>query len=110
MGFREFLKDEMDYQGLTTRELAEKSGVSKRTIDHYLMSNPQEPSVTNAYKIAQALGVSIEYLLTGQEYKSLFPVTGELLTFMEKYNALQNEHRNLITQLTETLHKLTATR
>ena len=65
MGFRENLKSELEYQDMKTKELAEKSGVNKRTIDHYLMSNPQEPSVTNALKIAQALNVSVEYLVTG---------------------------------------------
>ena len=57
MGFRENLKAELEYQNIKTQELADKSGVNKRTIDHYLMTNPQEPSVTNAFKIAQALDV-----------------------------------------------------
>ena len=70
MGFRENLKAELEYQNIKTQELADKSGVNKRTIDHYLMTNPQEPSVTNAFKIAQALDVSVEYLLTGKESKN----------------------------------------
>lgn len=93
MGFREFLRDEMDYQGFTARSLAEKSGVSKRTIDNYLKKNPQEPSVTNAHKIAQTLHVSIEYLLTGEEYNGFIPITGQTLELIEYFDALSEEQR-----------------
>ncbi len=56
----------MAYHNMKTQELADKSGVNKRTIDHYLMSNSQEPSVSKAVKIAKALDVSVEYLVTGK--------------------------------------------
>ncbi len=65
MGFRENLKAELEYQGMLVKELAEKSGISKKTIDHYLISNPREPLVSNAVAIAKALNVSVEYLVTG---------------------------------------------
>lgn len=103
MGFRENLKDEMEYQGVTTKELAEKSGVSKRTIDHYLMSNPQEPGVYNAQKIAKALKVSVEYLVTGAEYKSPVAVTGERLDFLNSFDALPVDDRFLIMNLIKKL-------
>ncbi len=89
----------MEYQGLTTKELAEKSGVSKRTIDNYLMTNPQEPSVTNAFKIARALKVSIEYLLTGEEYTGNITLTGPLLSFLENYQALHTDERLIVENL-----------
>lgn len=65
MGFRENLKAELEYQGILAKELAEKSGISKKTIDHYLISNPREPLVSNAVAIEKALNVSVEYLVTG---------------------------------------------
>lgn len=103
MGFREFLKDEMEYQGLTTRALSEKSGVSKRTIDNYLKKNPQEPSVSNAYKIAKALNVSIEYLLTGEEYTGTIPLTGQLLEYVVEFEALSQEQKKIVLQLVKSL-------
>lgn len=103
MGFKEYLKDEMEYQGLTTRELSERAGINKRTIDNYLLSNPQEPSVTNAYKIARALKVSIEYLLTGEEYTGNITLTGQLLDFLEKFQALPAEEQYLIERLVKKL-------
>ena len=99
MGFRENLKDEMEYQGVTTKELAERSGVSKRTIDHYLMTNPQEPGVYNAQKIAKALNGSVEYLVTGAEYKSPVVVTGERLEFLNSFEKLPPDDRLLILSL-----------
>ena len=103
MAFRENLRDEMEYQGLSARELAEKSGVGKRTIDNYLMSNPQEPGVYNAQKIAKALKVSVEYLVTGAEYKSPVALTGERLDFLNSFDALPVDDRLLIMNLIKKL-------
>ena len=36
MGFRENLKDELKYQDIRVKELADRTGISKRAIDHYL--------------------------------------------------------------------------
>ena len=99
MGFKENLKDEMEYQGLTTKDLAQKSGVSKRTIDNYLLANPQEPGVYNAQKIAKALNVSVEYLVTGTEYKSPLALTGERLEFLNSFEKLPPDDRLLILSL-----------
>ena len=66
MGFRENLKDELKYQGILVKELAEKSGVPKGTIDHYLAEKCTAPIAENAVKIAQALNVTVEYLVTGK--------------------------------------------
>ena len=68
MGFKENLKDELKYQGMLVKELADKSGIPKGTIDHYLAEKNTAPIAENAVKIAQALGVSVEYLVTGKNY------------------------------------------
>ena len=67
MGFKENLKSELSYSGLLVKELAAKSGVNKHSIDNYLNKRGQLPSVEAAVKIAQALDVSVEYLVTGEE-------------------------------------------
>lgn len=95
----------MSYQGITTKELAEKSGVNKRTIDHYLMTNPQEPSAANALKIATALGVSVEYLMTGKEYKSKVTVTGDILDLIQSYQNFSSEQQKLILSFFKTFDK-----
>jgi transcriptional regulator with XRE-family HTH domain len=67
MGFRENLKSELLYQGMLVKELSALTGISKHTIDNYLNVNNYMPAADTAIKIAQALGVSVEYLVTGHE-------------------------------------------
>jgi transcriptional regulator with XRE-family HTH domain len=69
MGFKENLKSELAYSGMLVKELAAKSGVNKYSIDHYLSKRGQMPTIQAAVKIAQALDVSVEYLVTGKEGK-----------------------------------------
>ena len=69
MGFKENLKSELAYSGMLVKELAAKSGVNKFSLDNYLSAKGQIPSVEAGVKIAQALGVSVEYLVTGKEGK-----------------------------------------
>jgi transcriptional regulator with XRE-family HTH domain len=67
MGFKENLKDQLQYTGILVKELSVLSGVSRHTIDNYLNVRNCTPSAEAAVKIAQVLGVSVEYLVTGQE-------------------------------------------
>ena len=70
MGFKENLKSELAFSGMLVKELAYRSGVNKYSLDNYLNSRGQIPSIEVGYKIAHALGVSVEYLITGMESKS----------------------------------------
>ena len=65
MGFKENLKSELSYQNMLVKELAAMTGISKKTLDNYLNARKYMPSADAAVKIAQALGVSVEYLVTG---------------------------------------------
>lgn len=76
MGFKENLKDELIYKDIQTKELASMTGISINTLNHYLVQNGTSPSVENAVKIANALNVSVEYLVTG--------TTGEKMQFSSK--------------------------
>ena len=67
MGFKENLQDEIAYQGLMVKELAAKAGLQPSSISNYLKKNSSVPSADIAVKIAKALGVSVEYLVTGDE-------------------------------------------
>jgi transcriptional regulator with XRE-family HTH domain len=68
MGFRENLKSELEYNDMSVKELASLSGVQKRAIDNYLRTvDAALPIADAAVKIARALGVTVEYLITGEE-------------------------------------------
>ena len=55
---------------MLVKELADKSGIPKGTIDHYLAEKCTAPIAENAVKIARALGVTVEYLVTGKNSDS----------------------------------------
>jgi len=65
--FRKVLREELDYQGLTVKELAAKSEVAKGAIDSYLGKQASMPPADTAARLASALGVTVEYLLSGQD-------------------------------------------
>ena len=67
--FRSNLRAELDYLGLTVKELSAKTGIAKGTLDCYLGVRASMPPADIAAKIANALGVTVEYLVTGQEIK-----------------------------------------
>jgi transcriptional regulator with XRE-family HTH domain len=67
MGFRENLKKELVYKNMLVKELSFASGVHKRALDTYLRENASMPPADAAVSIALALGVTVEYLITGEE-------------------------------------------
>ncbi|MCL1931014.1 MAG: helix-turn-helix domain-containing protein [Treponema sp.] len=67
--FKTNLRAELDYRGLTVKELSAKTGIPKGTLDCYLGARASMPPADIAAKIANALEVTVEYLVTGQEIK-----------------------------------------
>jgi len=92
MGFKENLKSELIYSGTMVKELSIKTGIKKHTLDNYLNTHNALPNVDNGVKIAQALGVSVEYLVTGIDGKPgksqppLPPDMRQLVDIAEKLN------------------------
>jgi transcriptional regulator with XRE-family HTH domain len=104
MGFRENLKAELEYQGILVKELAEKSGVSKKTIDHYLTSDPREPLVSNAVAIAKVLNVSVEYLVDGKT-SIKEPSNNEIKQLALRLSKLSKKDLNIILGLIKILEE-----
>ena len=63
------MKAELAYSGLLVKELADQTGLKKHTIDNYLSVRGRMPAADAAVRIAHALGVSVEYLVTGKEFR-----------------------------------------
>ena len=83
--FQKNLRAELDYQGLTVKELAAKTNISKHTLDCYLKTKASMPPADAAVKIARALHVSVEYLVTGQNFHS-HPPAMEIIASLNKRN------------------------
>jgi transcriptional regulator with XRE-family HTH domain len=87
MGFRENLKQELSYNSMLVKELSTKSGIHKRALDTYLCEKASMPPADAAVRIAHALGVSVEYLVTGEEAvlpRDIRFITRNLLKLGEK--------------------------
>lgn len=82
--FRENLRNELDFQGLTVKELSAKTGIVKGTLDNYLGIRASIPPADIAVKIADALNVSVEFLVTGKERKNFKNQPSVLVTEEEK--------------------------
>lgn len=67
--FRDNLKEQIEYKGLIIKEVAAKTGISKRTIDTYVDSRAVIPNAEIAVKLAEALDTTVEYLVRGSDKK-----------------------------------------
>ena len=63
MAFKERIKEMRVKAGLTQVQLAEKAGVTARTIQNYELGNLKPSNVEVIQKIADALSTTTEYLL-----------------------------------------------
>jgi len=92
MGFRENLRETIDFCGLEQKELAHKANISLRSIENYLSDNASIPSADKAVQIAKVLGVTVEYLVTGTDspVKSSIPLHGIDREIQQLIKSLKN--------------------
>jgi len=62
MGFKDNLRETIDFCGLEQKELAHKANISLRNIENYLRENASIPSADKAVRIAQVLGLLLSTL------------------------------------------------
>lgn len=85
MTFRDRLREEIEYKGLQVKEIASIIGISNSTFLSYIDARAVLPNVETAVKIAKALDVSVEYLVTGEDavhgsrYKTIQDISTDLL-------------------------------
>ena len=109
MSFRENLKSELSFQGILVKELSARTGINKRTLDNYLREHGNIPSADIAVKIADALDVSVEFLVTGKERK--FPGSPEerystdVRVLAKKLSAMNENEKNLVSALVNEIER-----
>jgi transcriptional regulator with XRE-family HTH domain len=70
--FHDRLREAYEASGMPVKEIAYRSGVKKLTIDNWLTpSKKTMPKVTEAAKVARAIGTTVEYLVFGVEPKAV---------------------------------------
>ena len=65
--FKTNLRNELDFLDLTVKELSFKTKIAQGTLNGYLGVRASIPPADIAVKIANSLGVTVEYLVKGQE-------------------------------------------
>jgi transcriptional regulator with XRE-family HTH domain len=101
VSFRENLKQELSFNGMLVKELASAAGVHKRALDTYLLSeNASIPPADAAVRIAQSLGVSVEYLMTGEE-KGMIP--NNVRPVIRRFLKLSEKDRQVVSILIDAL-------
>lgn len=88
MSFKERLREEIEYKGLQIKEVSALAGVNNNTFLSYVDARGSLPNVEIGVKIAKALGVSVEYLVTGENSelsgKSKYTDIQEILSDLEQ--------------------------
>lgn len=98
----------MTYSGMMVKELAAQTGLKKHTIDTYLSVRGRMPAADVAVRIASVLGVSVEYLVSGDETPGntrssrLSPEVRLMARIAEQ---LRPDYRKIALSLVETLRK-----
>ena len=94
MSFRENLRETLDFLYIGQKELAIKTGLSLKTIENYVKKASSIPSADKAVLIAHALGVTVEYLVTGKNKNDTVEIkTGnkEIIDIFQKLNNYNHE-------------------
>ncbi len=95
MDFKDRLRDEMEFQGLQGKEVAARVGISYNTFLSYVGVRAVLPNVETAVKIAEVLGVSVEYLVNGTKSDKLPDSSEEILLSNFRQLSLSNK-QNLL--------------
>lgn len=74
--FTNRLRSEIEYLGINRKGFAAKAGIKLRALDTYLGPQQSIPPADTAVKMAAALGVSVEYLVTGKEFQNNTDISG----------------------------------
>ena len=76
-------------------ELAQKMGIKKQTLNGYL-NGDRIPKAEILLQLSEIFGVSVDYLLTGENYNSTnnsYYLTDEELTYLNKYRNLSSDEK-----------------
>lgn len=115
MNFKERLRSEMEYKGISGKELADKAGISYSTFLSYIDARGTLPNVETAVRLAKILGVTVEYLVNGENVKTsasqfqnneLMYADSSLNNFIKKYEKLSSRDKKLLSTFADSMAKI----
>ena len=98
MEFNDRLRNIRIERGLSQDEVAKRAGTTKQSISRY-ENSVNKPTITAAKNIADALGVSLEYLYNGQEKTPAISDGGRTEEFAKLFSQLNAEEKRQIIDL-----------
>lgn len=102
MGFKENLREEMEFQDIKPKELSKKTGISVNTLRNYINKHDALPNIDSAVKIARALNITVEELVEGRKYKTEFQKSEMAVKFLSIFVQLsENDKKSVIALLEE---------
>ena len=101
MSFGERLKEEMEYKGLQHKELAAMANIKPRTLLTYVGSHPSMPPADVAVRLAEALDVSVEYLVEGESNRK--EISSRHRHLVNSFEKLSEKEKKAVELLVERL-------
>ena len=105
MNFRDNLRETLEFIGMEQKELAEKTGLSLKTIENYVKKESSIPSADKAVLIAKAMGVTVEYLVNRQKPKKIdiTDIQYKYKEIIDIISKLNNYNYDVINSMAKTL-------
>jgi len=108
MGFRERLRDEIEYRGLLVKEISSAIGISNSTFLSYIDARGVLPNVETAVKITKYLGVSVEYLVDGdiaEQSNRAETFHSAKMKLNESYDKLSSHDKTILVKIADAMSK-----
>ena len=106
MDFRERLRDEIAFSGLSNKEVAARAGITIRSLVSYVSSQACIPSAEVAVRLARVLNTSVEYLVSGEKSRGSQDSTNEdERKLLYVYKNLPESQRKLLLAVADDISK-----
>jgi transcriptional regulator with XRE-family HTH domain len=97
--FKENLREELEFNGISVKELAIQANIPRRSIDNYLSARQSMPPADYACRIARVLNTTVEELVgetTNQKNDEKVKQNARIITMLEK---IKSEDKKAFLQL-----------
>ena len=96
------MREEMEFQDIKPKELADKTGISVNTLRNYINAHDALPNIDSAVKIARALNTTVEELVEGRKNFPEVQKSEAAAKFLSIFVSLsQNDQKSVIALLEE---------
>ena len=102
--FKENVREELEFQGLSAKELSLKTKIPYQTLQNYLNARATMPPADYACRIAQVLNTSAEKLVLG-ENQNLPPKESKFQKGIRLFSKLSDSDQTTFIRLMEALLK-----